>query len=429
LPDTTACRSIWEPDCATSELVTDSPTPIVLPAAAAAAFDAAAVPKSPEFLALTLGGGGARGAYQAGVLRGIARRFPQLQVPILTGISAGAVNTIHLACHQGPLEQAAEDLVRLWLSLTPEQVYDVHALPLVRNIAGWSVRLVSGGLRRRSEPLRGMVETEPLRRTLERVLERSPDGTFPGIDHNLELGRLHAVALSATSYTTGQSVTWVEGKNIELWQRPQRRSELAHLTVDHVMASSALPMLFPAVRVGREWFGDGGVRLTAPLSPALHLGATRILTISTRYQRSRAEADEPLTDGYPPPAQVLSTLYNAVFLDLIDEDILRLQKVNRLLEDLPRQDREGMRVVDILVMRPSRDLGKLAREFEPRLPPFFRYLTRGLGTQQTASPDILSLILFQTGYLRRLVELGEADAEAQTGRVEAFLERPVATTA
>jgi NTE family protein len=220
----------------------------------------------------------------------------------------------------------------------------------------------------------------------------------------------------------------VEGKDIVLWQRPQRRSELAKLTIEHVMASSALPMLFPAVRVGAEWFGDGGVRLTAPLSPALHLGATRILTVSTRYQRTRAEADLPLTAGYPPPAQVLGILYNAIFLDLIDEDILRLQKINHLLKALPPAQREGMRIVDILVMRPSRDLGRLAREFEIRLPTFFRYMTRGLGTQQTASPDILSLVLFQADYLRRLVELGEADSEAQAGRVEAFLGRTAPQT-
>jgi NTE family protein len=223
-------------------------------------------------------------------------------------------------------------------------------------------------------------------------------------------------------------LTWVEGKDVELWQRPQRRSEYAALTIDHVMASSALPVLFPAVKVGAEWFGDGGVRLTSPLSPALHLGATRILTISTRYQRSRAEADQPLTAGYPPPAQVLGVLYNAVFLDLIDEDILRLQKVNRLLEARAPEDRENMRVVDILVLRPSRDLGKLASEFEVNLPRFFRYLTRGLGTQDTASPDILSLILFQRDYLRRLAEIGEADAEAQVGKIEAFLHRPIGVT-
>lgn len=373
-----------------------------------------------ESLALMLGGGGARGAYQAGVLRAIARRHPGLRLPILTGISAGAVNTTFLAAQAMPLPEATEQLVRLWLSLTPDQVYNVNPAALLANTLRWGMRLVGGGHDRR-EPTRGMLDTDPLRRFLQRHLPHDGDGAMPGIAQNLRSGRLDAVALSATSYTTGQSVTWVQGRDVTLWQRPQRRSELANISVEHVMASSSLPMLFPAVRVGDEWFGDGGVRLTAPLSPALHLGATRILTIATRYSRTRAEADRPLTDGYPPPAQVLSVLYNAIFLDLIDEDIMRLQRVNRLLDDLPASEREGMRLVDILVLRPSRDLGKLASEFEPRLPRAFRYLTRGLGTRRTASPDILSLLMFQHDYLRRLVEIGEGDVEANAERIDSFL--------
>jgi len=376
-----------------------------------------------DSLALMLGGGGARGAYQAGVLRAIARRHPQLRLPILTGISAGAVNTTFLAAQAAPLPEATEQLVKLWLSLTPDQVYDVHALPLLSNVARWGMRLVAGGMDGR-EPTRGLLDTDPLRQFLQRALPHDADGALPGIQHNIRTGRLEAVAVSATSYTTGQSVTWVQGRDVTLWQRPQRRSELASLSVEHVMASAALPMLFPAVRVGTEWYGDGGVRLTAPLSPALHLGATRILTVATRYQRSREEADRPLTHGYPPPAQVLSVLYNAIFLDLIDEDIMRLERMNRLLDELPPSNREGMRLVEILVLRPSRDLGKLAGDFEPRLPRAFRYLTRGLGTRRTTSPDILSLLMFQIDYLRRLVELGEGDVEANKDRIDAFLGHP-----
>jgi NTE family protein len=382
-----------------------------------------------DSLALMLGGGGARGAYQAGVLRGIARRFPGLNFPILSGISAGAVNTIHLASHEGTMAESADDLIRLWLALSPERVYDVRSRPLLWNAFGWGARLLSGGFSRGREPMRGLVETDPLRKYLEATLVRDADGSLPAIQRNLDRRTLRAVALSATSYTTGQSVTWIEGRDVELWQRPQRRTEPARLTVEHVMASSALPMLFPAVKVGDEWYGDGGVRLTAPLSPALHLGATRILTISTRYQRTRAEADRPLTVGYPPPAQVLGVLYNAVFLDLIDEDIMRLRKVNQLLLAVPPEKRDRMRVVDILVLRPSKDLGKLAGKFEPRLPPFFRYMTRGLGTTKTASPDIVSLILFQNDYLKALIELGEQDAEAQGDMIEMFLERPVVEAA
>jgi NTE family protein len=382
-----------------------------------------------DALGLMLGGGGARGAYQAGVLRGIAARFPHLTFPILTGISAGAVNTIHLAAHEGSLAKAADDLIALWLALSPDQVYDVRPAPLLRNTFNWGRRLVSGGIATGREPMRGLMDTEPMRRYLCQVLERAPDGSLPGIARNLDRGTLKAVALSATSYTTGQSVTWVEGRDVDLWQRPQRRTEAATLTAEHVMASSALPMLFPAVKVGNEWYGDGGVRLTAPLSPALHLGASRILTISTKYLRTREEADTPLTIGYPPPAQVLGVLYNAVFLDLIDEDILRLRKVNHLLKHLRPEQRDKMRIVDIFVLRPSVDLGKLASEFEPRLPGLFRYLTRGLGTTRTASPDLISLILFQVDYLKKLIEIGEADALAQGDAIEAFLARPLAELA
>jgi NTE family protein len=381
-----------------------------------------------DALGLMLGGGGARGAYQAGVLRGIARKFPNLNFPILAGISAGAVNTIHLAAHEGTLAQSADDLIDLWLDLTPEMVYDVGSRPLLWNLFSWGARLMSGGIQTGREPMRGMVETEPLRKYLNGVLRQDPDGSLPGIRQNLIRGTLKAVGLSATSYTTGQSVTWIQGLDVDLWQRPNRRTEFANLTVEHVMASSALPMLFPAVKVGSEWFGDGGIRLTAPLSPVLHLGASRVLTISTKYAKSHEEAATPATIGYPPPAQVLGTLYNAVFLDLIDEDILRLRKVNSILESVPVGQRQGMRIVDILVLRPSVDLGRLANRFEPRLPGLFRYLTRGLGTKRTASPDIISLILFQKDYLKALIDLGEEDALAQTDRIEAFLEREVGTT-
>lgn len=374
-----------------------------------------------EDLALVLGGGGARGAYQAGLLRAIATHYPHLRIPILVGVSAGAVNTIHLASHRGNFAESTDQLVRHWLSLSPEQVYRVDSRSLLTGVIRSGYGLMSGDAAER-ERVRGMVDTLPLRDFLERTLERDEDGSLPGIQYNLERGTLHAAALSATSYTTGQSVTWVEGRRPFMWERPQRRSVAARLGVDHVMASAALPIFFPAERVGNEWYGDGGVRLTAPLSPALHLGASRIMTISTRTSRTRVEA--PLTEpaNYPPPAQVLGTLYNAVFLDVIDQDVVRLNMINRLVERIPVEKREGMRVIDILVLRPSIDLGLLAREYEPRLPRVFRFLTRGLGTRKSDSPDILSLVMFQEDFLRRVVALGEEDAERHHEKIAAFIE-------
>lgn len=373
--------------------------------------------------ALVLGGGGARGAYQAGVLRAIGRRHPHLDIPILTGISAGAINTAFLAAHGETLAAATEELVDMWLAITPEQVYRVDAASLATNVMKWGWRLVGGGMASGSDGVssRSLVDTSPLSRFLHNALSRSADGSMSGIERNIASGRLRAVALSATSYSTGQSVTWVQGRDIGLWQRPQRRTEKTRLRIDHVLASSALPLIFPSVQVGDEWYGDGGIRLTAPLSPALHLGASKILTISTRHARSRAEADVKQIRGYPPPAQVLGVLYNAVFLDLIDQDIHRLQVMNRLLASMNDSQRGGMREVDILVLRPSRDLGQLARQYEPRLPGALRFLTRGWGTRKTSSPDLLSLAMFQEDYLRALVELGEEDATTEMERIDAFL--------
>ncbi len=374
-----------------------------------------------EDLALVLGGGGARGAYQAGVLRHIARRYPHLRIPILVGVSAGAINTIFLSAHTGSLDDAVEDLVRLWLSISPELVYRVDARTLLSNVVRSGYGLMSGDP---GDPqrVRGMVDTSPLRRFLEQALDRGADGTLPGIASNLARGTLNAVALTATSYTTGQSVTWVQGRTPVMWERPQRRSEQAALGVDHVMASAALPLFFPAERVGNQWYGDGGIRLTAPLSPALHLGACRILTIATRSAQHGTMVSPAHIAAYPPPAQVLGTLYNAVFLDLIDQDIIRLNVINDLVRKLPESQRDGIREVDILVLRPSVDLGSLAREYEPRLPRVFRFLTRGLGTRKSSSPEILSLIMFQEDYLRRLIELGEADGEKNDDRIAAFIE-------
>lgn len=370
-------------------------------------------------LALVLTGGGARGAYQVGVLRWLARRFPELRFPILMGVSAGAVNVIHLAQHAGSLTEAADELSAMWCALEPERVFRADAMSLARQVLGWGVRLISGGLGGESR-VRGLVDTQPLREMLTAAL-RPVDGALPGIDENLATGRLRAVALSTTNYATGNSVTWIQGREIVTWERPKRRAIQARLGVEHVMASAAIPVFFPAVQLGRDWYGDGGIRLAAPLSPALHLGAGRILTIGTRHQKTVSEASRPETSGYPPPAQVLGVLYNAIFLDLIDQDVIRLERLNRLIERMPPEQRDGLRVVDIHVMRPSRDLGTIAAEFEPRLPGAFRFLTRGLGTKETSSPDILSLLMFQGEYLRRLIALGEEDAAAQEEVLARFL--------
>lgn len=372
------------------------------------------------FLAVVMGGGGARSAYQAGVLRYLSRRFPELQFPIITGVSAGAINAAHLAAHHGTFRQAADELTHLWSELTVDKVFRTDVASLRTHVFGWGRQLLSGGTGRQRK-VRGLLDTQPLREYLTETLH-AVDGELTGIRYNLTAGRLRAAALSTTNYSTGQSILWIQGHDVVEWQRPNRRSRITKLSVEHVLASAALPIVFPAVRIGGHWYGDGGIRLTSPLSPALHLGADRILAISTRRDRSSSEADAPTITGYPPPVQVAGVLMNAIFLDLLDEDAQRLSRVNQLLAGLQPEERMGMRQVRLLTLRPSVDLGRLANKYEPQLPRAIRFMTRGLGTTHTKAPDFLSLIMFQPDYLGELIRVGEADAEAREDDLAELLE-------
>jgi NTE family protein len=368
-------------------------------------------------LALVLTGGGARAAYQVGVLAGLARRFPDLRIPILVGVSAGAVNAVHLASHPGAFAGAVDDLVCLWRRLTLESIFRVDAPALGQNVLRWGTRLLSGGS---GVKVRSLLDTAPLRRLLHDHFA-TEDGLLRRIGENVRRGTLGAVAISGTSYSTGQSTVWAEGCcDIEPWTRPGRRGVPTTLTVDHVMASAALPLFFPAVRIDGAWYGDGGIRLSAPLSPAIHLGAGRIVVIATQHSASMAEAEPSAIHGYPPPAEVLGLLLDAALLDALDEDTLRLRRMNHLLAKLPEEQRGGFRTIDLLVLRPSRDLARLAGEYERRLPKAFRFLTRGLGTREAMRPDMLSLLLFDPDYLRRLIEIGQADAEQRADELAAF---------
>lgn len=376
---------------------------------------------APGGTALVLSGGGARAAYQVGLLRFLARELPDLRLPILTGVSAGAINAACLAAHPGSFREAVEDLAALWSRLEIERVFRVDAASLLGHVGRWGLRLVSGGSPMAPE-VQGLVDTAPLRRLLATGLGAGPGGDIPGIERSLASGRLRSLAILTTNYGTGQSVIWVDGEMVEDWERPSRRSVAAALTVDHIMASAALPLFFPAVRLGDGWHGDGGVRLATPLSPAIHLGADRILAVSTRYRRTQPEADRPSVAGYPPPLQIAGQLLNAVFLDMLDQDALRVERLNTLLRELPPERRHGLRLVEVTTVRPSRDLGTLAGERERTLPRAFRYLLRGLGSREMASPDLLSLVLFEGDYCRRLVALGEADAEERGDEILALFD-------
>ena len=379
------------------------------------------VENQPGRLAIVMSGGGARAAYQVGLLQTLAKHRPDLDLDIVTGVSAGAINAAHLAGHPGSFAEAADALAALWLGLSTDHVFRTDWPSLFERVLRSGLQLISGGRRLPGRP-RGMVDTEPLRCFLREALDAEPvSGALTGIRENLARGKLRAVAVTTSSYTAGTSVTWVEGEEIAPWRRSHRMGVGCELSVEHVMASSSLPFLFPSVALGGEWHGDGGIRLSAPLSPAVHLGAQRILAISTRHKSGvAAAACAPMIDGYPPPAQIAGSLINALFLDLIDADALRLERVNDLLARIPEERRDGLRPVELLLFRPSQDLGVLANDHEPQLPRGFRFLTRGLGTRQTRSNDFLSLVMFQPDYLQRLIELGRTDGEKRLDELLAF---------
>ena len=362
-------------------------------------------------IGLVLTGGGARAAYQVGLVRHLAKRLPEFHFDVLTGVSAGAINASFLASHQGRAAEATEELSRIWLELTPDHVFRDDGWSLGGMVVRWLLNLASGGLRYRPQ-VRGLVDTSPLGGHLGEVLgaDSGNGRVLPGIAKNLDRGRLDAVAVTTVEWSTGQTVTWVQGRDIETWERPKRRSERALLTLDHVLASASLPLIFPAVRIGDAWHGDGGVRLTSPLSPALHLGCDRLIAVSTRHEPL---APRTAAAAYPPPAQFAGVLLNAVFLDQLDQDANRMELVNGLLARMPESERGSLRLVDLVLLRPSEDLGQLAGRFEPRLPKAFRFMTRGLGTRDTKSPDLLSLLMFQPDYIRALIQVGERDAEAR----------------
>jgi len=366
--------------------------------------------------ALVLSGGGARGAYQVGVLRQIARQHPELRFPVITGVSAGAINATFIASHSGELADATDELAELWSELSTSRVMRSDIPSLLANALRITGNVVSGGSRI-APPVRGLVDTAPLRRILTSVVDSR------AIQAKIDAGRLEALAVSATSYRTGDSVTFVQGRpELEMWDRFRRHARAERITVDHVMASAAIPLFFPGCEVDGEYFGDGSLRQTYPLSPAIHLGADRVLAISSRFANVSETGEAE--DAYPTAARVLGLMLNSIFLDHLDADAERLERVNQLLQrvDPKHSWLVPEREVDLLVVRPSLDIARMAAGYERQMPRTLRYLIRGLGTRRGSGADLLSYLLFEPRFLSELIELGERDAKLNRVRISRFVD-------
>lgn len=373
---------------------------------------------------LVLTGGGARAAYQVGALRALGELYPgRSPFQVVAGTSAGAINSSAVAIHADDFQQGMSLLTSTWKSLTPDQVYRTDIRSVASIGASWVRQLSSGGWLG-SAKVNALLDTTPLRRLLRRTL------AMPRIREHVLAGHLRGAAVTATGYQSGTALTFFEGApEVEPWYRSTRVGVRSRLGVEHVLASSAIPIFFPPVTLRQGSFGDGCVRLSAPLSPAIHLGAERILAIGVRYCRTPEEARAETQAGSLGPtsiAQIAGVLLNAIFLDSLDADVERLERINATLALLHDEQRERMvhrlRRIPVLVIRPSRDLGSLAVEQYHSLPLTLRHLLKGIGATGESGWDLVSYLAFEQAYIERLMDLGYEDTYARRADVAAFFE-------
>ena len=369
---------------------------------------------------LILTGGGARAAYQVGALRAILEVVGDGHnpFPVITGVSAGAINGAALAASADDFSGGVRRLAATWLSLSPEQVYRTDMLSVASIGSRWIRNLTSGGLVTLRQ-VNHLLDTTPLRKLLT---ERIP---LEGVPAHIAAGRLRALGVTATSYLTGTAVTFFDGApDVQAWARSRRLGRRETLTVDHVMASAAIPIFFPPVRLGDTYYGDGQIRLTEPLSPAIHLGADRLLAVGVRYLRTAAETQSLNTQDTAqrlvPVSQVAGVLLNALFLDHLDSDVERLERINGLARRPAGEEVAPFRVIPVLTLRPSQELGGLAADQMEHFPRVVRYLLRGMGAGRRGGSDLVSYLAFERSYVDRLQTLGYEDTLARKAELEDF---------
>ena len=381
------------------------------------------VPPAQAVTGLILSGGGARAAYQVGVLAAIADLLPNAAhnpFPIIVGTSAGAINAVGLACGALHFGEAVRRLTEVWQGFHTHQVYRSDWLGVVRQASrfvGHSLLGLGGQV-----PV-ALLDSAPLGDLLQRELD------FSGISAAVRQRQLRAVAVTAFGYETGQAVTFYQGRaTIDPWFRHRRVGVPTRLSLQHLLASASIPLIFPPVKINREYFGDGAVRQSAPISPALHLGATRVLVVGVSGnplgEQGNSAVVRPQAVKPPSLAQIGGHMLNSTFIDSLEGDIELLERLNHLGRLIPPEQRPrglGLEPVEVLVISPSQPLDAIAARHRHELPAVLRLFLHGPGATRASGAGVLSYLLFEAGYCHELIELGYQDAMAKKAALSDFL--------
>ncbi|MBU1425165.1 MAG: patatin-like phospholipase family protein [Gammaproteobacteria bacterium] len=374
----------------------------------------------PQKIGLILTGGGARAAYQVGVLKAIAEFLPRRSrspFQVICGTSAGALNAVTLAVNAQHFRTGVKYLLGIWTNSHVSDIYRSDVLGVLVNTARWLSGLLLSviGINRMNRI--SLLDNAPLASFLEQTLPCEK------IQENIDAGMLHALSITASGYGSGHSVTFYQGvTGLKPWKRARRLGMEAKIGIEHLMASSAIPFLFPAVHIHREYFGDGSMRQIAPISSALHLGADRVLLMGAWHAEDE-EGRRNRMDTYPTLAQIAGHALDSIFLDGLEVDLERLERINKTVSLIPESLRAStdMRHIDILVITPSQPLEKIAERHIERLPWTIRLLLRAAGVMRSSGANLVSYLLFDKHYSRALIDLGYQDAMKRRDEIMAFL--------
>jgi NTE family protein len=369
--------------------------------------------------ALVLTGGGARAAYQVGVLSAIAKFIPRnhgIPFPIICGTSAGAINSAALACYASCFQLAIKKLEWVWKNLDPARIYHSDPMRVSSHLIGGFLGSFQADYANKNA--RSLLNNEPLRLLLENVID------FSRIDTNIRRRYLRAISVTASSYTSGDSISFFQSEDsISPWFRAKRRGEPTQLNSQHLMASAAIPLVFPSEKIKRHHLGDGSVHQLSPLSPAIHLGAEKIFIVGVEQPKEPIHARE--NNPHPPTtAAIAGHLLDSIFSDTLQSDIERMERVNKTLSLIPdekKKDTIGLKKIDSYLLNPSHNFNNIAVQYYDKLPMSIRALLRTMGISNDAESSLVSYLLFEKNYCKELINLGFNDALEQESQIRQFL--------